>query len=124
MMSKQTDGEAPSPSLSMKPDEPTEPQRAPSITDDTSPHAPAWLRYLRLLSSAALLAVALGGIALEFALVTNLRDNLGRVMPLSLHMVLVVLLDALAGAWLLAVVLGCLVAGAMSLTLVFSRRGW
>lgn len=82
------------------------------------------LRFIRLLSGLLLLAVALGGIVLELALATNLRDSLSQLVPASLHVVLLVTLDAIAGLWLLAVVLGCLLTGAMSLVLVFTRREW
>jgi hypothetical protein len=82
------------------------------------------LRYIRLLSGLLLLAVAFGGIIIELALATNLRESLSQLVPASLHAVLLVALDSIAGLWLLAVVLGCLLTGAMSLLLVFTRRGW
>jgi len=82
------------------------------------------LRYIRLLSGLLLLGVAFGGIALEHALATNLRENVSQLAPASLHTVLLVTLDIIAGLWLLAVALGCLLTGAMSLVLVFTRREW
>jgi len=82
------------------------------------------LRYIRLLSGLLLLAVAFGGIVLELALAINLRESLGQLVPASLHAVLLVALDSIAGLWLLAIVLGCLLTGAMSLALVFTRRAW
>ena len=90
----------------------------------TGGDAPRGLRYIRLLSVLVLLVVALGGIALELALATNLRESVSQLVPASLHAVLLVTLDSIAGLWLLAVVLGCLLTGAMSLALVFTRRGW
>lgn len=82
------------------------------------------LRFIRLLSGLLLLAVALGGVVLELALAANLRENISQLVPASLHAVLLVMLDSIAGLWLLAVVLGCLLTGAMSLALVFTRRAW
>ncbi len=82
------------------------------------------LRFIRLLSGLLLLAVAFGGIIIELALATNLRESLRQLVPASLHAVLLVTLDSIAGLWLLAVVLGCLLTGAMSLVLVFTRREW
>jgi len=90
-------------------------------SDGGAPHA---LRYIRLLSGLLLLAVALGGIVLELALATNLRESVNQLVPASLHVVLLVTLDSIAGLWVLAVVLGCLFTGVMSLALVFTRRGW
>jgi hypothetical protein len=89
-----------------------------------APHAPYVLRYVRLLSGLLLLAVAFGGIVIELALATNLRESASQLVPASLHAVLLVTLDSIAGLWLLAVVLGCLLTGAMSLVLVFTRREW
>ena len=86
--------------------------------------APPTLRSIRLLSGLLLLAVALGGVVLELALATNLRESVSQLVPASLHAVLLVVLDSIAGLWLLAVVLGCLLTGAMSLVLVFTRREW
>ena len=86
--------------------------------------APPTLRFVRLLSGLLLLAVALGGVILELALATNLRESVSQLVPASLHAVLLVTLDCIAGLWLLAVVLGCLLTGAMSLVLVFTRREW
>ena len=86
--------------------------------------APPTLRSIRLLSGLLLLAVALGGVVLELALATNLRESVSQLVPASLHAVLLVVLDSIAGLWLLAVVLGCLLTGAMSLVLVFTRRAW
>jgi hypothetical protein len=82
------------------------------------------LRFIRLLSGLLLLAVAFGGIIIELALATNLRESISQPVPASLHAVLLVTLDSIAGLWLLAVVLGCLLTGAMSLALVFTRRAW
>lgn len=82
------------------------------------------LRFIRLLSGLLLLAVAFGGIIIELALATNLRESLSQLVPASLHAILLVTLDSIAGLWLLAVVLGCLLTGAMSLVLVFTRREW
>jgi hypothetical protein len=82
------------------------------------------LRFIRLLSGLLLLAVAFGGIAIELALATNLRESLSQLIPASLQAVLLVTLDSIAGLWLLALVLGCLLTGAMSLALVFTRRAW
>ncbi|HEY1387137.1 MAG TPA: hypothetical protein VGF38_01235 [Ktedonobacterales bacterium] len=86
--------------------------------------APSTLRSIRLLSGLLLLAVASGGIVLDLALATNLRESVSQLVPASLHAVLLVTLDSIAGLWLLAVVLGCLLTGAMSLALVFTRREW
>ena len=82
------------------------------------------LRYIRLLSGLLLLAVAFGGIIIELALAANLRESISQLVPASLHAVLLVTLDSIAGLWLLAVALGCLLTGAMSLALVFTRRAW
>lgn len=82
------------------------------------------LRYIRLFSGLLLLAVAFGGVIIELALATNLRESISQLVPASLHAVLLVTLDSIAGLWLLAVVLGCLLTGAMSLALVFTRRAW
>jgi hypothetical protein len=82
------------------------------------------LRFIRLLSGLLLLAVAFGGIIIELALATNLRESISQPVPASLHAVLLVTLDSIAGLWLLAVVLGCLLTGAMSLALVFTQRAW
>ena len=90
----------------------------------TSRGRPPILRSIRLLSGLLLLAVALGGVFLELALATNLRQSVSQLVPASLHAVLLVALDSIAGLWLLAVVLGCLLTGAMSLVLVFTRRAW
>ncbi|HEY1390106.1 MAG TPA: hypothetical protein VGF38_16335 [Ktedonobacterales bacterium] len=87
-------------------------------------HPPLALRYMRLLSGLLLLAVASGGIIIELALATNLREGPSQLVPASLHAVLLVTLDSIAGLWLLAVVLGCLLLGVMSLVLVFIRREW
>jgi hypothetical protein len=113
MMIKQTDRRAPS----------SRPSPAP-VADEALPRrTPSMLRrYVRLLSGVLLLVVALGGIALELVLVTNLRDRLSHLVPASLHTALIVVLDGVAGLWVLAVVLGCLVIGVMSLALVFTRR--
>ena len=92
-------------------------------TRQTGGGAPHALRYIRLLSG-LLLAVALGGIVIEMALATNLRESVSQLVPASLHVVLLVTLDSIAGLWLLAVVLGCLFTGVMSLALVFTRREW
>lgn len=86
--------------------------------------APRALRSLRLLSGLLLVTMALGGIVIELALATNLREGLSHLVPTSLQAILVVTLDSIAGLWLLAVVLGCLLTGAMSLILVFTRRDW
>jgi hypothetical protein len=86
--------------------------------------APPTLRSIRLLSGLLLLAVALGGVVLELALATNLRESVSQLVPASLHAVLLVVLDSIAGLWLLAVVLGCLLTGTISLVLVFTRREW
>lgn len=128
MLSEQTGGGAPRlPSSAPTADE-TPPVTTPvttSVRPVTTPvPAPLALRYVRLLSGVLLLAVAFGGILLELVLVTNLREALGPVMSPSLHALLVVTLDALAGLWLLALVVGCLLVGAMSLSLVLTRRGW
>jgi hypothetical protein len=93
-------------------------------TRQTGGGAPHALRYIRLLSGLLLLAVALGGIVIEMALATNLRESVSQLVPASLHVVLLVTLDSIAGLWLLAVVLGCLFTGVMSLALVFTRREW
>ncbi|HKW21258.1 MAG TPA: hypothetical protein VJO13_07785 [Ktedonobacterales bacterium] len=82
------------------------------------------LRYIRLFSGLLLLAVAFGGIIIELALATNLRESISQLVPASLHAVLLVTLDSIAGLWLLAVVLGCLLTGAMSVALIFTRRAW
>jgi hypothetical protein len=82
------------------------------------------LRYIRLLSGLLLLAVAFGGIVIELALAASLRESLSQLVPASLQAVLLVTLDSIAGLWLLAVVLGCLLTGAMSFALVFTRRAW
>ena len=89
-----------------------------------APDAPRALRSIRLFSGLLLVVVALGGIVLESALAANLREGLSHLAPASLHAVLLVTLDSIAGLWLLAVVLGCLLTGAMSLALVFTRREW
>lgn len=86
--------------------------------------APPALRLVRLLSGLLLLAVAFGGILIELAVAANLRESVSQLVPASLHAVLLVTLDSIAGLWLLALVLGCLLTGAMSLALVFTRRGW
>lgn len=114
MMTKQTDRRAPT----------SRPSPAPVADEAMSRRAPSMLRrYMRLLSGLLLLVVALGGIALELVLVTNLRDGLSHLVPASLHTALIVVLDGVAGLWVLAIVLGCLVIGVMSLALVFTRRG-
>ena len=87
-------------------------------------HPPLALRHIRMLSGLLLLAVAFGGIIIELALATNLRESISQLVPASLHAVVLVTLDSVAGLWLLAVVLGCLLTGAMSLALVFTRRAW
>ena len=93
-------------------------------TRQTGGGAPHALRYIRLLSGLLLLAVALGGIVIEMALATNLRESVSQLVPASLHTALLVTLDSIAGLWPLAVVLGCLLTGAMSLALVFTQREW
>lgn len=91
---------------------------------DGSNPPPSWLRLLRLLSGLLLLAVALGGALVELILVTNLRDDLGHLLPVSLQTLATFAFDGIASLWLLAVVLGCLLIGAMSLWIALTRRGW
>lgn len=134
MLSEQTGGGAPRHLSSAPAPDETSPATTPvttpaatSVRPAPTPlpaPAPLALRYVRLLTGVLLLAVAFGGILLELVLVTNLREALGRVLPLSLHAMFVATLDALAGIWLLALVIGCLLVGAMSLALVLTRRGW
>lgn len=92
----------------------------------TAPRRPAPLtaRSTRLLSGSLLVAIALGGVALVSIPVANLRNHLSHLPLTSLHTLVVVALDGFMVAWLLAVVLGCLLVGAMSLTLAFTRQGW
>jgi uncharacterized membrane protein YdbT with pleckstrin-like domain len=116
MMTDQTDRRAPSSRPSSV--------HAADQTDETMPRpAPSMLRFVRLFGGLLLLVVALGGIALELILVTNLRDALNHLVPASAQTALVVVLDGVAGLWVLAVVLGCLLIAVMSLALVFTRRG-
>ncbi len=86
--------------------------------------SPPWLRLVRLLSGMLLLAVALGGVLVERILVTNLRDGLGHLFPASFQTLATFAFDGVASLWLLAVVLGCLLTGAMSLWVALTRRGW
>ncbi|HEX5157470.1 MAG TPA: hypothetical protein VFW17_09665 [Ktedonobacterales bacterium] len=58
---------------------------------------PNRLHYIRLLSGLLLLAVAFGGIIIEMALATNLRESISQLVPASLHAVLLVTLDSIAG---------------------------
>lgn len=90
----------------------------------SSTTSPPWLRLVRLLSGMLLLAVALGGVLVELILVTNLRDSLGHLFPASFQTLTTFAFDGIASLWLLAVVLGCLLTGAMSLWVALTRRGW
>lgn len=58
---------------------------------------PNRLHYIRLLSGLLLLAVAFGGIIIEMGLATNLRESISQLVPASLHAVLLVTLDSIAG---------------------------
>jgi hypothetical protein len=91
---------------------------------DSSTTSPPWLRLVRLLSGMLLLAVALGGVLVERILVTNLRDGLGHLLPASFQTLTTFAFDGVVSLWLLAVVLGCLLTGAMSLWIALTRRGW
>ena len=92
---------------------------APSY-DDTPP---TYLRPLRALVGLVLLTLAWVGLLVVVVVGQLVWRRLTSQRPLSFHLSLYVL--SLAGTcWIAIVALGCIVAGAFSLALAITRRGW
>lgn len=95
--------------------------RPSAASYDTTP--PGYLRMLRALVGVALLTVAWVGLLAVIIFGHMLWRRLTSTHPLSFHLSMYVL-GLAATCWVAVVAVGCIVAGAFSLALAITRRGW